>query len=129
MWESLDEIARRENMSVNDLCGRIEERRDEQCARKGITPDESGVTLTAAVRVFIAAYFRRACTEMGHNTAGHGSGDPFVGTPFDLPPEDDADDSSASGGGTPPDSPPPFGSKESKAVEGPSVVAPLAGGG
>lgn len=90
MWEALEDIARRESMSVNDICSRIKERLDEQNRRKGVDPDQSEVTLTSAVRVFIASYFRRACTEDGHSRAGHGGGDPFAGTPFDSSTDDGA---------------------------------------
>lgn len=83
MWDALEAIAVRESMTVNDVCSGIKARLDEQSRRRGIDPDQSDVTLTSAVRVFIASYFRRACTEDGHVRAGHGLGDPFVGTPFD----------------------------------------------
>lgn len=82
MWEALEAIAGREGMSVNDICSGIKIRLDEQNRSRGLAPEQSEVTLTSAVRVFIAAYFRRACTEDGHNRAGHGLGDPFIGTPF-----------------------------------------------
>jgi predicted DNA-binding ribbon-helix-helix protein len=86
MWDALEDIGGREGLSVNDLCSRIKDRLDEQKRRKGIPVDDREVTLTSAVRVFIAAYYRRASTDDGHDRAGHGSGDPFIGTPFDLPP-------------------------------------------
>jgi predicted DNA-binding ribbon-helix-helix protein len=44
---------------------------------------EDAPNLTSAVRVFIAAYFRRAATEDGHGAAGHGRGNPLAGTPFE----------------------------------------------
>lgn len=92
MWDALEDIGRREGLTVNRLCTQIKERIEEQARRRGITPDEADVTLTSAVRVFIASYYRRACTEDGHVRAGHGGSDPFVGTPFDLPPVvDDAE--------------------------------------
>ncbi|KAA0681768.1 hypothetical protein DS843_08280 [Roseomonas genomospecies 6] len=91
MWDALEDIARREGLTVNGLCTLIKDRLDEQLRRRGPATDNSEVTLTSAVRVFIAAYFRRACTEDGHFRAGHGGGDPFVGTPFDLPPPDELD--------------------------------------
>ena len=91
MWDALEDIARREGLTVNGLCTLIKDRLDEQLRRRGPATDNSEVTLTSAVRVFIAAYFRRACTEDGHVRAGHGGGDPFVGTPFDLPPPDEVD--------------------------------------
>ncbi|WP_372397933.1 ribbon-helix-helix domain-containing protein [Azospirillum sp. HJ39] len=92
MWDALEDIGRRECLTVNRLCTQIKERIEEQARRRGIMPEETDVTLTSAVRVFIAAYYRRACTEDGHMRAGHGGSDPFVGTPFELPARsDDAD--------------------------------------
>lgn len=86
MWDALEDIGRREGLSVNKLCTQIKERIEEQARRRGVPAEELDVTLTSAVRVFIAAYFRRACTEEGHARAGHGGGDPFAGTPFELQP-------------------------------------------
>jgi predicted DNA-binding ribbon-helix-helix protein len=59
MWKSLEEIARREAVSLHRLCTEIDARRRES-------------SLTAAIRVFILSYFRAAATEQGHRTAGHG---------------------------------------------------------
>jgi len=86
MWDALEDIARREGMTINKLCTEIKERIDRQAELRGIPPEKADVTLTSAVRVFIAAYYRRACTEDGHQRAGHGGNDPFVGTPFELGP-------------------------------------------
>ncbi|WP_245593416.1 ribbon-helix-helix domain-containing protein [Azospirillum halopraeferens] len=99
MWDALEEIAQREAIPINELCTRIKDRIDEQARQRGLAPDENDVTLTSAVRVFIAAYFRRASTEDGHVSARHGEGDPFTGTPFDLkkPDDDDAPPSADSG--------------------------------
>jgi predicted DNA-binding ribbon-helix-helix protein len=83
MWEALYDIAQREELSINELCSMIKERLEEQKRLKGISDNDKEVTLTSAVRVFIAAYYRRASTEDGHNRAGHGGGDPFRGTPFE----------------------------------------------
>ncbi|MBY6266268.1 hypothetical protein EI613_30820 [Azospirillum sp. 412522] len=91
MWDALEDIGRREGLTVNRLCTQIKERIEEQARRRGINPEDADVTLTSAVRVFIASYYRRACTEDGHQRAGHGGSDPFVGTPFDLPAGDEAD--------------------------------------
>nr|WP_295828098.1 ribbon-helix-helix domain-containing protein [uncultured Azospirillum sp.] len=91
MWDALEDIGRREGLTVNRLCTQIKERIEEQARRRGINPEDADVTLTSAVRVFIASYYRRACTEDGHQRAGHGGSDPFVGTPFDLPPSDEAE--------------------------------------
>ena len=54
-------------------------------------PERLDVTRTAAVRVLVASYYRRACTEDGHLRARHGGSDPFVGTPFELPLADEED--------------------------------------
>ena len=85
MWDALEEISYREGVSVNKLCTRVKERIDEQARRRGIAPDAVDMSLTSAVRVFIAAYYRQACSEDGHARAGHGGNDPFVGTPFERP--------------------------------------------
>jgi len=61
MWRSLGEIARHQRLSVHRLCTEIDGRRKES-------------SLTAAIRVFILAYFRAAATETGHRRAGHGEG-------------------------------------------------------
>lgn len=61
MWDALDEICRRERLSVHDICGLIAER-------------HRGNNLTAAMRVFILGYFRAAATDDGHAQAGHGEG-------------------------------------------------------
>ena len=45
VWDGLDEIARREGMSINELCTHID------CNR----PERS---LTASVRVYVLTYFR-----------------------------------------------------------------------
>ena len=59
MWDALHEVAQREGTSVHEICSRVEFNRQES-------------TLTAAIRVFILAYFREAATEQGHSLAGHG---------------------------------------------------------
>ncbi len=60
MWDALTEICRREEMTVHELCGLIDERR-------------RASSLTAAIRVFIVTYFRAAATEEGHANIGHGA--------------------------------------------------------
>lgn len=82
-WEALDEICRREDLTVDELCSDLKDRLDSQSQRARRV---SGVSLSNAVRVFIVGYYRKAATEKGHDRAGHGRGDPFVSTPFDLPP-------------------------------------------
>jgi predicted DNA-binding ribbon-helix-helix protein len=63
MWDALGEIARRERMTVHQLCTEVDDRRQES-------------SLTAAIRVFALSYFRTAATEDGHRRAGHGKGLP-----------------------------------------------------
>ena len=60
MWDALEEICRREEMSQHELCAMIDERR-------------RASSLTAAIRVFIVNYFRAAATEEGHASTGHGA--------------------------------------------------------
>ena len=62
MWEALNEICRRERASAADICTRV------------AAVKSPALTLTAALRVFIASYFRDAATEEGHAQAGHGHG-------------------------------------------------------
>ena len=60
MWHSIEEIARREDCSVNWICSMIDRWRKDS-------------SLTAALRVSILRYFRMAATEKGHLEAGHGA--------------------------------------------------------
>lgn len=62
MWSALFDISRREHRSVNDIATLVDQHRP------------AGCSLTAAMRVFIMAYFRAAATEEGHSRAGHGYG-------------------------------------------------------
>ena len=55
MWDALEDICRREGLTVNKLCTQIKDRLDEQARRRGSALEETDVTLTSAVRVFIAA--------------------------------------------------------------------------
>ena len=59
MWDALDEICRREDRSIHELCTMVDRQRRES-------------KLTAAIRVFVMAYFRAASTDQGHAEAGHG---------------------------------------------------------
>lgn len=61
MWDALHEVARREGKTINEICTMVDARRRES-------------SLTAALRVYIVAYFRAAATEHGHLRAGHGAG-------------------------------------------------------
>lgn len=80
-WEALDEICRREDLTSDELLADLKDRLNEQSRRER---RGTGVSLANAVRVFIVGYYRRAATETGHSRAGHGKGDPFVATPFEL---------------------------------------------
>jgi len=60
MWRALTKIAEREGMTIHQLSTRIDRLRDRNCG------------LTAAIRVFLLAYFQEAATEEGHARAGHG---------------------------------------------------------
>ena len=62
MWRALTKIAEREDMTIHQLSTRIDRLRDRNCG------------LTAAIRVFLLAYFQEAATEEGHARAGHGDG-------------------------------------------------------
>ncbi len=52
MWEALEEIARREGRSINDICSQVEGSRQES-------------TLTAGLRVFLLSYYREAAEAAG----------------------------------------------------------------
>lgn len=60
VWEALEEICEREDMSVHEVCTLIEQRR-------------TGSSRTAAVRAFILGYYREAASDTGHVRAGHGN--------------------------------------------------------
>ena len=66
IWDALAEICRREDLTLSELCERVNERRRES-------------TLTAALRVYVLCYFKVAATEEGHASAGHGTLDAGVG--------------------------------------------------
>lgn len=66
MWMAIKEIARRESCTVHDLCTVVSQRKRED------------TSLTAAIRVFIMAYFQAAATDSGHSQAGHGQGPTIV---------------------------------------------------
>lgn len=64
LWDSLQEICRREQIGIGELVRRIEQ-------TAGLTGGR-----TSAVRVYVVSYFRDAATEEGHRRAGHGLGVP-----------------------------------------------------
>lgn len=73
MWVALYEIAQREGRSIHEICSMIDQTKPRECS------------LTAAVRVFITAYFRAAATEEGHARAGHGFGNVGFPQPQTVP--------------------------------------------
>jgi len=66
MWNGLREVCRREHVTIHDIATVVAIRKP---------PNSS---LTAAIRVFVMAYFRSAATEEGHSRAGHGPGGSFM---------------------------------------------------
>lgn len=62
MWLALKDVAVRENCTVHDVVSEIAKHKRAQ------------TSLTAAIRVFMVAYFQAAATEDGHVKAGHGMG-------------------------------------------------------
>ncbi len=69
MWEAIDEILNRENMTIHQLCTHIHDIR-----RQIEESTKRHSSLTSALRMFIVIYYRKAATETGHVKAGHGSG-------------------------------------------------------
>jgi predicted DNA-binding ribbon-helix-helix protein len=69
MWSALNEIRKRERTHLHQICTDV-------AARK-----HSDTSLTAAIRVFVMAYFRSAATEEGHVKAGHGYNGSTIGAP------------------------------------------------
>lgn len=66
MWNGLREICRREHVTMHDIATVVSVRK------------AANTSLTAAIRVFVMAYFRMAATEEGHSNAGHGPGGSFM---------------------------------------------------
>lgn len=60
IWAALDEVCRREGLTVHELCSLIDRHR-------GVS------SRTSAVRAFMVSYYRDAATNAGHRRAGHGS--------------------------------------------------------
>jgi predicted DNA-binding ribbon-helix-helix protein len=65
IWDTMDDICRRECCSLRDVCCYVAERKP------------SHVSLASSLRVFILDYFRTCATEDGHRSAGHGQGKVF----------------------------------------------------
>lgn len=61
MWDALKEICRRERISLHEIATQI------------AATQSASASFTAAVRIFIMAYYRAAATEEGHRHAGHGA--------------------------------------------------------
>ncbi|MBP2313356.1 ribbon-helix-helix domain-containing protein [Azospirillum soli] len=57
IWDSLKEICEREELSLNQICTEIDQRRGE-------------ANLTASIRVFIVSYFRNAIGSQGFSEDG-----------------------------------------------------------
>ena len=66
MWNALREICRREHVTIHEVATVVSVRK------------AAGSSLTAAMRVFVMAYFRMAATEEGHSLAGHGPGGSYM---------------------------------------------------
>lgn len=62
MWAGLQEICRREKATIHKIGSEVAK----------VKPDNA--SLTAALRVFVMAYYRAAATQDGHDRAGHGQG-------------------------------------------------------
>ena len=60
MWDAIEEICRREKISLHQLCTRIAE-------------GKASRSLTSEVRVYVVSYFRAAANDDGHRRAGHGT--------------------------------------------------------
>ena len=60
LWDALEEICHRETLSLAEVVKQIE--------RLGHPGGR-----TSAVRVHVLAYFRRAATDAGHRSVGHGA--------------------------------------------------------
>jgi predicted DNA-binding ribbon-helix-helix protein len=65
LWNALEEICHRENMTLGDVVKEIEQR-----GHPG--------GRTSAIRVHVVCYFRSAATEDGHRAAGHGPLNPLA---------------------------------------------------
>lgn len=60
MWDAIEEICRREKITLHQLCSRIAE-------------SKASRSLTSEVRVFVVSYYRAAADDEGHRRAGHGA--------------------------------------------------------
>ncbi|CAO3423839.1 hypothetical protein [Azospirillum doebereinerae] len=83
IWDALEDIGRREKLSLNQLCTAIKTRADEQARQRGQSPEE-GMMLSSAARLFVVSYYRHAVTKAETRRPDHGN-DLFAGTPFAQP--------------------------------------------
>lgn len=60
-YGALKEIARREKVTIGEICALVERKR------------KADVYLSRALRTFILNYFWEAATEEGHRKVGHGT--------------------------------------------------------
>jgi len=60
LWDAIEEICRRERITLHQLCSRIAE-------------NKAPRSLTSEVRVFVVNYYRSAANDEGHRRAGHGT--------------------------------------------------------
>ena len=67
MWMAIKDIAKNEKCTIHELCSAVSQRK------------KSDTSLTAAIRVFIMAYYQAAATQEGHRNAGHGKGATVAG--------------------------------------------------
>jgi predicted DNA-binding ribbon-helix-helix protein len=74
IWDALDEICQREQVSIHQMCTLVDERRMGTASR------------TSAVRAFAVSYFRNASTDSGHALAGHGEGQRTIKGRRRIPP-------------------------------------------
>lgn len=81
MWNGLREICRREHVTMHDIATIVSVRK------------AANTSLTAAIRVFVMAYFRMAATEEGHSNAGHGPGGPYMSSLMNKRSEDQDNES------------------------------------
>ncbi len=82
VWDALDDIGRRERLSVDTLCTRLEKQiKDLAISRDAAATEATDMSLVAALRVFTIAYYRRAVMP-ARERAGEGGSDLFFGTPF-----------------------------------------------
>lgn len=70
MWDALLDVCRREGRTTHEICSEV--------ARAKPNP----ASLTAAIRVFLLAYYRAAATDEGHSRAGHGKGEGIMDAAF-----------------------------------------------